>query len=189
MAQKETSGSLDTETGAVGPTPSEDGKSVRTLTEKGTELYETEFRKFISQIDLIWSVIEDIPQEIDKHSSSVKSLRTLRSNLLTHSDRYEKIYVTFLEFLKHTNTRESLKELDSQRTTFEIGKAIIQELEQRISDAGLEATETASRRSTSSSTSSYRAKKHMEVQAKRAELKFREKEFELMQQKSHASRN
>ena len=128
MAQKETAGSLDMETGVVGPTPSEDGKRVRTLTEKGTELYETEFRKFISQIDLIWSVIEDIPQEIDKHSSSVKSLRTLRSNLLTHSDKYEKIYVTFLEFLKHTNTRESLKELDSQRTTFERGKAIIQEL-------------------------------------------------------------
>lgn len=63
------------------PERTEDEKRVRTLTNKGKELYENEVQKYSAKIDKIWNDIENIPSEIENIGNDIKALRALASNL------------------------------------------------------------------------------------------------------------
>lgn len=148
------------------PERTEDEKRVRTLTNKGKELYENEVQKYSTKIDKIWNEIEHIPSEIEKIGNDIKAPSALASNLDDMGKRYEKENKIFFEYLTRTNTSESQKELDSQKATFDKGKDIIQNLRKRIRDSRMEITESVSKSlqgTMSSSVSSMLFKKHMEA--------------------------
>ena len=95
--------------------------------------------------------------------------------------------MAFLEYLIRTNTVESLQELDSQRTSVDKGKQIIQDLRKRIRDTRMNATEAASQKSCSSSSSSVNSvlfKKRVEAEAQRTKLLFKEREIAILREKA-----
>lgn len=169
------------------PERTEDEKRVRTLTNKGKELYENEVQKYSAKIDKIWNDIENIPSEIENIGNDIKALRALASNLDDMGKRYEKENKMFFEYLTRTNTSESQKELDSQKATFDKGKDIIQNLRKRIRDSRMEITESVSKSSQGTMSSSVRSMlfmKRMEAESQRANVQFREKELCLLKQKA-----
>ena len=160
------------------------GIRVRTLTEKGKELFENEVLKYTSRIDSIWGDIENIPIEIENIGNNIRTMRLLNSTLDDLGKKYEIEYFAFFEYLTRTNTVESLQELDSQRISFDKGKQIIQDLQREF----VIATEAASQKSGSSSSSSINSvlfKKSVEAEAQRNKLLFKEREVSILREKRH----
>ena len=111
----------------------------------------------------------------------------LNSTLDDLGKKYEIENATFLEYITRKNTVESLQELDFQRISFNKGKQIIQDLRKRIRDSRMNATEAASQKSGSSSSSRVNSvlfKKRVEAETQRTKLQFKEREVAILREKA-----
>ena len=109
----------------------------------------------------------------------------LNSTLDDLGKKYEIEIVAFLKYLTRTNTVESLQELDSQRASFDKRKQIIPDLRKRFRDSRMNATEAASKKSGSSSSSGLNSvlfKKLVEAEVKWTKLLFKEREAAILRE-------
>lgn len=91
---------------------SEHSSRVRTLTEKGTELYNNTRSDFISKISSCSDNIDSLCKNIETYAHDLKSLNDLKTDLSHEASAYGMLCSDYINFLSRTNTRESLDEID-----------------------------------------------------------------------------
>lgn len=114
-----------------------EGKRLKTQTKKGMEQFLTFLKKYSSQEQKAWTMIEEILVDIDENidQKNFKDLRKIKAELQKFKRTYFDCANDFLSFLKRTNTRESNEEFSIQEPRFRKRSDIIDQLMNRIEDA------------------------------------------------------
>ena len=158
-------------------------KRVRTLTEKGRERYVDELKRLSSQVESVWSKVEDCMTDISAYGSDIKALRDLDTRVADLEKLYDEKRELFIEFLTRQNTAESLSEIDTNLPILKRCKSIIADYRRKIKLARIDAAETLSKSSVGSKESktsgSILVKKRMKAEAQRVLLEFQRRELEL----------
>lgn len=174
-----------------------EGKRLKTQTKKGMEQFLTFLKKYSSQEQKAWTMIEEILVDIDENidQKNFKDLRKIKAELQKFKRTYFDCANDFLSFLKRTNTRESNEEFSIQEPRFRKRSDIIDQLMNRIEDALLDAADTISRasgsegsrsqsRSSVSEMSKSRVLLRQKAEAEKAKLAFVRQQVDLQTEKS-----
>lgn len=174
-----------------------EGKRLKTQTKKGMEQFLTFLKKYSSQEQKAWTMIEEILVDIDENidQKNFKDLRKIKAELQKFKCTYFDCANDFLSFLKRTNTRESNEEFSIQEPRFRKRSDIIDQLMNRIEDALLDAADTISRasgsegsrsqsRSSVSEMSKSRVLLRQKAEAEKAKLAFVRQQVDLQTEKS-----
>ena len=86
---------------------------IRTLTEKGNEMYENIVRDYISRLGKQWERVDVNLQSVDGFKDNLEEIQQLQQNLDSQISEYNELCQEFIDFLARTKTVESLKEKES----------------------------------------------------------------------------
>ena len=100
---------------ASGDSVSITDKRLRTLTEKGTDLFENTCCDYEDKLSKLWNQIDTNIELIEsEESGSVK--RSLKQQLETLDIEHDNLATEYMQFLQRTNTLQSLKRFQKQET-------------------------------------------------------------------------
>ena len=101
----------------------EPAKRVRTLTNKGLELYNANRSEHLSRLAKLWDAVLEIIGRINTCAGNMKSLRQIDEDLRRDYDKYRQVQTDMLAFFKSTNSTESIRDMEGHvQTTQEILK-------------------------------------------------------------------
>ena len=83
------------------------GGRVRTFTENGRELYESQTSNFLSQIDKSWECVELLLEEFSECGKELKPLRELEKKLLAAREVYVAKSDEYIQFLIRKKIEET----------------------------------------------------------------------------------
>nr|XP_022331795.1 uncharacterized protein LOC111129629 [Crassostrea virginica] len=167
---------------------------VRTLTEKGRDLFYSNLESYVKDIDKSWKEFEDTLVNFDENCSDIKYLRRIQSSLERAKQHYTSDTELLFSFLKRYRTDESDEEMDKHLVKNERCRSIMDNFNKRIQSSLLDAAEILSEKyetrseatisSRGSSIKSQLMRKRMEAKAQQIRLTFAEKQSELQKEKA-----
>ena len=95
----------------------EPAKRVRTLTNKGLELYNANRSEHLSRLAKLWDAVLEIIGRINTYAGNMKSLRQIDEDLRRDYDKYRQVQTNLLTFFKSTNSTESIRDMEGHAQT------------------------------------------------------------------------
>ena len=157
---------------------------IRTLSEKGRSRYVKLRDEHLANITSAFAGIRTEINRIRQCRDDLASLQEIKNSISVYASRPEILTETYLNFLKRTNSTESLKDRDSLMDTdrnykaeIDSAFALIKELASRLLKEDAPSTVASSIGSTAS-------RKRAKAEAARAKLEFARREAELRQKQA-----
>ena len=172
-------------------------RRLRTLTEKGIEIFENSEKEFCSKLEATWHDIDFLLESVSAPSSE-QALSNIHSEVTELYGKYCRLSTEYVDFLLQTNTRDSLKGVNSHKAMAEVLKGIVDRAHRQISNMKQQNLETSSRHSSVSRHSDHRSKansvasgvssilasKRAKAGAALARMKFVEEEASIVKRKA-----
>ncbi|XP_060562315.1 uncharacterized protein LOC132721944, partial [Ruditapes philippinarum] len=155
-------------------------RRVRTLTEKGTNIYEVNRNKLFEKVEHVWTHIENLI--IDNDKCELSDIRKLEVEIKTKFHEFVLNNNDYTDFLSRENTTASNEDLIKNTTYFLKCKKIIDTFLEKLRSQKLDIIEVAS--ASYSSRVSVASKKRVEAEVHQSKLLFKKKEAEVLRKKA-----
>ncbi|XP_069972597.1 uncharacterized protein [Penaeus vannamei] len=166
------------------------GARIRTLTEKGEELYISTTTKYLDQLSQVQCTVEDLMLRYYKGGAAAESDSEYKKALEKNLDSYSRCVNQFLEYLSRTNTEESRKDYMKYKAKSDVIirdiKKELEYLDKRyaVEEVKSECLEKLSAKSVAESVSAMLLSKRIQAEATKVKLESALKEAEIKKRKA-----
>lgn len=171
--------------------PDQEGRRLRTLTEKGEDLYRTSCEKYHKQLNQAWKETENILSNASDCPTDIKSLNAFEENLIQCQNKYLTCCDSYEKFLLGASTQDANEQLKCHIEIRITRKNIVSKVMDQITTLKQEALETLTVGSNASggssrlsNSSSVAQRKRAKANAQRARLEFVAKEADMLRQRA-----
>ena len=158
----------------------EEGRRIRTLTEKGKEQHERKKNELQEQVESAWSKVEQLVIDYDKHQGDINALKSMEEKLKHIFRHFSSQCEQLLNFLCREYTKEDIEELARHREYYARCKNVVDNMFQNIRDQRLELVEIMSH----SDKSSVVSNKRVQAVINKSKLIYKKKEAEILRQQA-----
>ena len=120
---------------------------VRSLTERGTELYVSQRQKHVETLQSFWIKCESFIQDISQASMDINTLMTLQERINVSYERYRRQSDIYMEFLRSCRTKDSISDIEALKEIYSRRQNLVDTSIKRIRDFCVSLSETTSMKS------------------------------------------
>ena len=168
---------------------------VRSLTERGTELYVSQRQKHVETLQSFWIKCESFIQDISQASMDINTLMTLQERINVSYERYRRQSDIYMEFLRSCRTKDSISDIEALKEIYSRRQNLVDTSIKRIRDFCVSLSETTSMKSfrskatthhsrNDSGTASTARQKRAKAEAAKAKIAFAEQQTLIKKQQA-----
>ena len=168
---------------------------VRSLTERGTELYVSQRQKHVETLQSFWIKCESFIQDISQASMDINTLMTLQERINVSYERYRRQSDIYMEFLRSCRTKDSISDIEALKEIYSRRQNLVDTSIKRIRDFCVSLSETTSMKSfrskatthhsrSDSGTASTARQKRAKAEAAKAKIAFAEQQTLIKKQQA-----